>query len=166
MKVKGERKRLIFLGLHRKPIKSLKWDLLCSRRPQVPSWCGENAEHFLKRVLEARAGKWTQRASALQGISLKRERERERERENDKGRLSLGGTGSAALFSKGAFIPWVTHFQKWKMQSPAESAQHSISLTFIKTRMFSAYLSTYKGLVLCTLPSGPEACWHFVTLFW
>ena len=46
---------------------------------------------------------------------------------DDTGRPSLGETGSAALFSKGAFIPWVTHFQKWKMQSHAESAQHSIS---------------------------------------
>ena len=52
-----ERKRLIFLGLHRKPIKPLTWDLLCSRRPQAPSQWGEDAECLLKRVLEARAGK-------------------------------------------------------------------------------------------------------------
>ena len=45
----------------------------------------------------------------LKGISLKKEREREREKEkerkNDTRRPSLGGTGSAALFSKRAFIP-------------------------------------------------------------
>ena len=35
------RKRLIFLGLHRKPIKSQTRDLLCSRRPQAPSWSPE-----------------------------------------------------------------------------------------------------------------------------
>ena len=39
----------------------------------------------------------------------------------------LRWSGSAALFSKAASIPWVTHFQKWKMQSHAESAQDSIS---------------------------------------
>ena len=48
-----ERKRLIFLGLHRKPIKPLAWGLLCSRRPQAPSRWGEGPEHLLKRVLEA-----------------------------------------------------------------------------------------------------------------
>ena len=42
-KSKGERKRLIFLGLHRKPIKSLTRDLLCSRRLQAPSRWGEDA---------------------------------------------------------------------------------------------------------------------------
>ena len=40
---KGEKKRLIFLGLHRKPIKPLTWDLLCSRRPQAPSQRAEDA---------------------------------------------------------------------------------------------------------------------------
>ena len=76
-----ERKRLIFLGLHRKPVKLLIRGLLCSWRPQTPSRWGEGAEHLLERVLEAQAGKWTQRASVLQGISLKkRERETERER--------------------------------------------------------------------------------------
>ena len=52
-----ERKRLIFLGLHRKPIKSLTQGLLCSRRPQAPSQWGEDAEHLLERVLEAQTGK-------------------------------------------------------------------------------------------------------------
>ena len=32
-----ERKRLIFLGLHRKPIETQTRDLLCSWRLQVPS---------------------------------------------------------------------------------------------------------------------------------
>ena len=34
-----------------------------------------------------------------------RKREKEKERKNDTRRPSLGGTGSAALFSKRAFIP-------------------------------------------------------------
>ena len=45
----------------------------------MPSRWSEDGEHLLERVLEARVGKCTQRASALQGISLNmRERERER----------------------------------------------------------------------------------------
>ena len=40
------------------------------------------------------------------------EREKKRERKNDTGRPSSDEAGSAALFSKGAFIPYVTHFQK------------------------------------------------------
>ena len=54
---KVERKRLIFLGLCRKPIKSLARGLLFSRRPQAPSRWGEGAERLLERVLEAQAGK-------------------------------------------------------------------------------------------------------------
>ena len=54
-KNKEERKRLIFLDLHRKPIKPLTRDLLCSRRPQAPSQWSEDAECLLNWVLEARA---------------------------------------------------------------------------------------------------------------
>ena len=49
---KVERKRLIFLGLCRKPIKLLAWGLLCSWRPQAPSRWGEGTECLLERVLE------------------------------------------------------------------------------------------------------------------
>ena len=94
---KGERKRLIFTGLCRKPTKSLTRGLLCSWRPQEPSWWGEGAEHLLKRVLEPRAGKWTQRASALQGISLKK-RGREREREKEKERHGDQSSAGAEVF--------------------------------------------------------------------
>ena len=74
------------------------WGLLCSQSFQAPSRWGEGAGHLLERVLEARAGKWTQRASALQGISLKQiERERERERKQD--------TGTKALMEQRCFIP-------------------------------------------------------------
>ena len=60
--------------------------LLCSRRPQAPSQWGEGTERLLERVLEARAGKWTQRTSVLQRNSL---RERERERKQDMGTKAL-----------------------------------------------------------------------------
>ena len=46
-----------------------------------------------------------------------------RQRERWHGETKLRWSGSAALFSKGAFIPWVTHFQKWKLQSHAESTK-------------------------------------------
>ena len=54
---KGEKKRLIFLGIHRKPIMPLTWDLLCSWRPQAPSRWSEDEERLLDWVLEARAKK-------------------------------------------------------------------------------------------------------------
>ena len=64
--------------------------LLCSRRPQAPSQWGEVAERLLQRVLVAQAGKWTQKASALQGIYLKeRERVKERKRKQDTGAKAL-----------------------------------------------------------------------------
>jgi len=65
-KVKGERKRLDLLGLHRKPIKLPTPNLLCSWRPQAPSRWGEDARCPLSgqdagclpnRVLEAQAKK-------------------------------------------------------------------------------------------------------------
>ena len=42
---------------------------------------------------------------------------------NDTGRPSLGEVRPITLFFKGAFIPWLVHRGKWKMQSHAESAQ-------------------------------------------
>ena len=42
-KKKGRERGLIFLGLHRKPIKLLARNLLCSWRPQEPSRWGEDA---------------------------------------------------------------------------------------------------------------------------
>ena len=54
----------------------------------MPSRWGEDAEHLLERVLEAQAGKWTQRDSVLQGLSLKK-RGRERERKHDTGTRAL-----------------------------------------------------------------------------
>ena len=71
--------------------------LLCSRRPQTPCQWGEGAEHLLKRVLEAWAGKWTQRASALQGINLKK-RGRESERKKEKERHGDQSSDGAKVF--------------------------------------------------------------------
>ena len=99
-KAKGRKRGLIFLGLHRKPIKPMTLDLLCSRRPQAPSRWGEDAGRPFPEdarrlpdwVLEALGDKWTQRAPVLQGVILKKKREREK-RKNDTGRPSFGEQG-------------------------------------------------------------------------
>ena len=51
-----ERKRLIFLGLHRKPIKPLHGACSVHGGLRHPLDGGEGAESLLERVLEARAG--------------------------------------------------------------------------------------------------------------
>ena len=92
---KGERKRLIFLGLHRKPIKPLTWDLLCSQRPQAPSRWGLRS---LGRKVNSESLR----------ISLKKregERVSEKERKKDTGRPSLGGTGLQFYFQKELLYP-------------------------------------------------------------
>ena len=72
--------------------------LLCSRRPQVPSLGGEGTVRLHQRVWEARAGKWTQRASVLQRISLRgREREGKKERERER-RHRDQSSGGAKVF--------------------------------------------------------------------
>ena len=117
LKLKGRERGLIFLGLHRKPIKLLTRKLLCSRRLQEPSQWGENAGCPLPCedagclpdwVLEAQAKKWTQRASAP-GVSLK-EKEREREKKKElHGETKLLWASPVTLFLKRAFIPLVVH---------------------------------------------------------
>ena len=76
------RKRLIFLGLHRKPIKL--WDkefaLFTEATGALPVSRGsEDTERLPVQVLETRADKWMQGASMLQGISLKKRGRGERE---------------------------------------------------------------------------------------
>ena len=85
------------------------------------SWGSEDEECLPVQISEAQAGKWTQRASVLQGISLKkRVRERKKERH---GGTRLTWNWSITLFFREAFIPWLVHRGKWKMQSHTESAQ-------------------------------------------
>ena len=67
----------------------------------MPSRWGEGAEHLLEWVLEAQAGKWTQRDSVLQGISLKKREVgvgREREREREKARHGDQSSDGAKVF--------------------------------------------------------------------
>ena len=77
---------MIFLGLHRKPIKLLdkEFVLFTEAKGALQVFRGsEDAKHLPVQVLETQADR-AQGASMLQGISLKkRGRGREREREND-----------------------------------------------------------------------------------
>ena len=100
---KGEKKRLIFPGLHRKPIRSLTRDLLCSQRPHAPSEWSEDAEHLLDWVLEERAKKVNSESLCAQRNLP--EKKRERERKNVIGRPSLGETGLQLYFQKVRLYP-------------------------------------------------------------
>ena len=100
-------------------------------RHRVPSWLGEDAERLLDWVLEAWAKKWTQRASGLQWISLKKEREREKERKTQRPELWWSGI-RCFIFKRGFYTLSYTFLE----MKDAESAQYYISFTFIKTRTF------------------------------
>ena len=70
-----ERKRLIFLGLHKKPIKlwDKKFALFTEATGILPVSRGsEDTERLPIQVLETQADKWMQGASMLQGIILKK----------------------------------------------------------------------------------------------
>ena len=159
MKVKGKRKRLIFFGAQRgarmQSAFSPEWRrwapfrlglISPGRKVNSESLCAPGNQPEKKKRRE-------------------RERERKKERKNDTGRPSSDEAGSAALFLKGAFIPWVAHFQTWKIQSHVESAQHYSSLTFIGTRMFSAYLFIYKGLCVMYIIFWPGGLLTFCDSF-
>ena len=92
-KVKRIERGLIFLGLHRKPIKLLTWNLLCSQRPQAPSrWgedagCplpGEDAGRLPNRVLEAHEKSELREPLCPKESSWKKKRERKKEKERKK----------------------------------------------------------------------------------
>ena len=77
------------------------------QRFRAPLLWSEDAEHLFDGVLEAWAEKWTQRASVLQGISLKkRDRERKREKEREKewhGEAKLWWSHFCSFIFKGSF---------------------------------------------------------------
>ena len=167
-----EIKRLIFLCLHRKPIK--RWDkefaLFTEATGALPvSGGSEDAERLPVQVLETRADKWMQGASMLQGISLKkRGRGRERERMIDTGRPScFGEQDPIALFLKGTFIPCLIHRGKWKMQGHAESAQTFQQFCPYWNQDFFFFLHTFlTNDVVYSYLLALEACEHIMTLFW
>ena len=96
--------------------------------------------------LRGLAKEWTQRASVLQGVSLKKKRERQRERERKTRRPELWWSGICSFIFKRNFYTLSYTFLKVK---DSESAQHSMNFTFIEARIFSVYLFINKGLMLC-----------------
>ena len=84
-----------------------------------------------------------------------KERERERERRKEWHReTKLRWARPITLFSEGAFIPWVVHWAKWKMQSHAESAQHSFSINF------------YRYQVSSCIPFHKQGSYFLYIIFW
>ena len=96
-----ERKRLIFLGLHRKPIKPQRRDLHCSGRPQAPSWIAEGAPPWASsRVgVSSPGGKVNSEGPCAPG-NQPENKEKERQ-----GETKLQWARATTLFSRGAYIP-------------------------------------------------------------
>ena len=70
------------------------------------------------------------------------------------GETKLRWVRPVTLFSEGAFIPWVVHWAKWKRQSHAESAQHSISINF------------YQYQVSSCIPFHKQGSYFLYIIFW
>ena len=162
-----ERKRLIFLCLHRKPVKP--WDkelaLFMEATGALPvSWGSEDAEHFPVQVLETQADKWTQRASMLQEISLKKRVRERKKKKKDTGWPSFGEQGPLLYFQKGLLYLNLYIEGNERCKVIQSQPKDYICFAFIKTRIFSAYLSHEQYCVHYLL--ALEACEYFMTLFW
>ena len=90
-------------------------------------------------------------------------RRMKKDRERDKERMTRGDQASSAskacyfIFREGFYTLSCTYS---KVKN-AESTQHSISINFYRYQVPSC-----KSLIFCTLSSGLEACWYFITSFW
>ena len=85
-----------------------------------------------------------------------------KDRERDKERMTQGDQASVSkarhfIFREGFYTLSCTYS---KVKN-AESTQHSISINFYRYQLPSC-----KSLIFCTLSSGLEACWYFMTSFW
>ena len=125
-------------------------------RCRVPSPRSEDGEHLLNWVLEARAKKWTQRASVLQGICLRKEKKKTQ-------RPELWWSGICSFIFKRNFYTLSFTFLKVKDKEPD---QHSINFTFIETRTFSVHLFINKGLMLCLALWPVNISWLFSNKSW
>ena len=127
-------------------------------RRRVPSWSG----------LRSPGKKVNSESPCAPRTHPERRTEREKEGKGKKERhgetkLRWARPITLTLFSKGTFIPWLVHRGKWKMQSHSQP-KHYNCFVFIKTRIFSAYLSHKQCCVQYLL--ALKACGHFMTLFW
>ena len=130
--------------------------LSMERRHRAPSLQSVDAEHLLDWVFEARAKKWTQRASVLQGICLRKEKKKTQ-------RPELWWSGIRSFIFKRNFYTLSYTFLKVK---DTESAQHSINFTLIETRTFSVHLFINKGLMLCLALWPVNISWLFSDKDW
>ena len=125
----------------------------------------EDAERLPVQVLETRADKWTQGASMLQGISLKKRR-RGRERENDwHGETKLLQWARPHYFIFQMVLLYLASYIEGNERCKVIQSQlkHYICFAFIETRIFSAYLSHKWCCVQYLL--ALEACEQFMTFF-
>ena len=154
----------MFLCLHREPIKfrDKKFALFTEATGAFPvSWGSEDAERLPVQVLETWADKWTQGASVLQGISLKKRKEGERENDwHGETKLLQWARPKNFIFSKGTFIPCLIHRGKWKMQGHTESAQTFQQFCPYWNQDFF-FCKPFPQMMLCTLSSGPGGLWTF-----
>ena len=103
------------------------------------------------------------RLSRVQGYPQDgRCRRMKKDRERDKERMTRGDQASVSeacyfIFREG-FYTLSCPYSKVKN---AKSTQHSISINFYWYKVPSC-----KRLIFCTLSSGLEACWYFMTSFW
>ena len=105
--------------------------------------------------------------SRIQGYPQDGQRwRRERERKNDTGWPTFGERGPSLYFQRELLYPEWYIEQSEKCRVMQNQLNIPSVLTFINTRFLPAYRFTNKGLIFCTLSSGPEACWHFMTTFW
>ena len=141
--------------------KAPAWDLLCSRRPQVHSWIAEGASPWTPSPVGLRSlgRKVNSESPCAPGSQPEKEEE---ERKNDTGWPSFSEQGPSLYFQGELLYP------KLYTEQSEKCSQLNIPsvLTFINTRFLPAYHFINKGLIFCTLSSGPEACSHFMTHFW
>ena len=96
----------------------------------------------------------------------------ERERESEwHGETKLQWVRPITLFSKGAFIPWLVHRGKWRMQGHAESAQtlqqfwpcrnqdFFFCMSFHKQGSHVMYIIFWPGGLLTFYGSFLDKCW-------
>ena len=89
----------------------------------------------------------------LQGVNLKR-----KEMKNDMGRPSFSKQGPLLYFQRELLYLELYIEQSEKCRVMQSQLNIPSALTFIDTRFFPAYCFINKGLIFCTLSSGPEAC--------
>ena len=86
------------------------------------------------------------------------EKEKEKERKNDMESPSFGEQGPSLYFQRELLYLELYIEQSEKCRVMQSQLNIPSALTFIDTRFLPAYRFINKGLIFCTLSSGPEAC--------